>query len=172
MSSPGSWLLTAWRPRGLRPGLEDREAARLKPCPSTIVSTSIKLTELGKSRQSLVASHRSLVVSRWLRTSGAEQRYALALSRSPASVYITTNAACSFAALRMRGHCSPKARTRVRQPRVPPLALQIRSRCRRSRHVPRCSPRQICRNPFALLPRDRPGCGDAERDANPPLRGT
>src|SRR6185503_3491065 len=73
MSSPGSWLLTAWRPRGLRPGLEDREAARLKPCPSTIVSTSIKLTELGKSR-------RSLVVSRWLRTSGAEQRYALALS--------------------------------------------------------------------------------------------
>src|SRR6185369_3364110 len=80
MSSPGSWLLTAWRPRGLRPGLEDREAARLKPCPSTIVSTSIKLTELGKSRQSLVASHRSLVVSRWLRTSGAEQRYALALS--------------------------------------------------------------------------------------------
>jgi hypothetical protein len=172
MSSPGSWLLTAWRPRGLRPGLEDREAARLKPCPSTIVSTSIKLTELGKSRQSLVASHRSLVVSRWLRTSGAEQRYALALIRSPASVYCTTNAACSFAALRMRGHCWPRGENSRAPAQSSATRVAIRSRCRRSRRGPRCSPRQICRNPFALLPRGRPGCGDAERDANPPLRGT
>jgi hypothetical protein len=172
MSSPGSWLLTAWRPRGLRPGLVDREAARLKPCPSTIVSTSIKLTELGKSRQSLVASHRSLVVSRWLRTSGAEQRYALALS--------------SLSCIRVHHHecsvllrCAQDERALFAQgenTRAPAqssaTSVAIRSRCRRSRRGPRCSPRQICRNPFALLPRGRPGCGDAERDANPPLRGT
>jgi len=64
---------------GAKARSRNRDAARLKPCPSTIVGTSIKLTELGKSRQASVAGHRSLVVSRWLWTSGAEQRYALAL---------------------------------------------------------------------------------------------
>src|SRR5512133_1815844 len=77
-----AWIVVAHRVEGsgAKAPSRNRQAARPKPCPSTIFSTSIKLTELGKSRQSSVAGHPSLVVSRWLRTSGAEQRYALALS--------------------------------------------------------------------------------------------
>src|SRR4029078_12432906 len=90
-----AWIVVAQSVEGsgAKARSRNRDAARLKSCLSTIVSTSIKLTELGKTRQSSVARHRSFGSS-WLRTSGAEQRYALALSRSPASVYFTTKAGC------------------------------------------------------------------------------